>query len=491
MSTGTTIYAEAQGLYKIFNPGQPSKAEYDGERLHITGGNIRSLRNDEIESVKLDLRLLHHAIVLTLKNGTNIELSGFKEHAVRELHAAVSNGLQRQQIAKAKYREALLRNQADTLETEIKALHPQLATLLPHDQYARKSHAIKAASRIQAVTSRCTPELVDKLSHRAASMLTDILNIEAIVTNELNRNKANQTFVKAKAELASKTVVKLGYEDLTREQANAIATDEDVTLVAAGAGTGKTTVINGKIAHLVHDRKAQPEQILVLAYNNKAAQEIRDRLHDQLSGVEVATFHSFGRKVIGETSQMPTVSKMAEDTFLLRRTMEDFIAKMMQEESLARAILNFTMNMPAQYKSPFDTEIETEADYQQYVRNSELRTLNLELVKSFEELTIANWLAANDIEYEYERQYEHRTASHQYQQYRPDFSATALTFHITKSTSNTSPSTRVDKHPPDGPVTRTQLGVAWKRDHGAAPVLHQQSGPSGTAAGGGAYPLEH
>ena len=262
MSTGTTIYAEAQGLYKIFNPGQPSRAEYDGERLHITGGNIRSLRNDEIESVKLDLRLLHHAIVLTLKNGTNIELSGFKEHAVRELHAAVSNGLQRQQIAKAKYREALLRNQADTLETEIKALHPQLATLLPHDQYVRKSHAMKAASRIQVVTSRCTPELVDKLSHRAASMLTDILNIEAIVTNELNRNKANQTFVKAKAELASKAVVKLGYQGLTREQANAIATDEDVTLVAAGAGTGKTTVINGKIAHLVHDRKAQPEQIL-------------------------------------------------------------------------------------------------------------------------------------------------------------------------------------------------------------------------------------
>ena len=151
MSTGTTIYAEAQGLYKIFNPGQPSRAEYDGERLHITGGNIRSLRNDEIESVKLDLRLLHHAIVLTLKNGTNIELSGFKEHAVRELHAAVSNGLQRQRVAEAKYREALLRNQADTLEAEIKALHPQLATLLPHDQYVRKSHAMKAASRIQVV----------------------------------------------------------------------------------------------------------------------------------------------------------------------------------------------------------------------------------------------------------------------------------------------------------------------------------------------------
>ena len=457
MSTGTTICAEAQGLYKIFNPGQPSKAEYDGERLHITGGNIRSLRNDEIESVKLDLRLLHHAIVLTLKNGTNIELSGFKEHAVRELHAAVSNGLQRQRAAEAKYREALLRNQADTLEAEIKALHPQLATLLPHDQYVRKSHAMKAASRIQAVTSRCTPELVDKLSHGTASMLTDILNIEAIVTDEPSRNEANRTFVKVKAELASKAVIKLGYQDLTREQANAIATDEDVTLVAAGAGTGKTTVINGKILHLVHDRKAQPEQILVLAYNNKAAQEIRDRLHDQLSGVEVATFHSFGRKVIGETSQMPTVSKMAEGTFLLRRTMEDFIAKMMQEERLARAILNFTMNMPAQYKSPFDTEIETEADYQQYVRNSELRTLNLELVKSFEELTIANWLAANDIEYEYERQYEHRTASHQYQQYRPDFYLPHHQIYIEHFALNKS------GQAPAG-WTGYEEGVAWKRE---------------------------
>ena len=78
MSTGTTICAEAQGLYKIFNPGQPSKAEYDGERLHITGGNIRSLRNDEIESVKLDLRLLHHAIVLTLKNGTTLSFRDSK-----------------------------------------------------------------------------------------------------------------------------------------------------------------------------------------------------------------------------------------------------------------------------------------------------------------------------------------------------------------------------------------------------------------------------
>ena len=457
MATSKTIYAETQGLYKIFNPGQPSRAEYDGERLYITGGNIRSLSNDEIKSVRLDLRLLHHAIILTLKNGTNIELSGFKEQAVRELQAAISNGLLRHQEAEAKQREALLRRQAEILETEIKALHPQLATLLPKDQYVRKSHAMKAASQIQAVTSRCTPELVDKLSNGTAGMLTDILNIEAVVTDEISRNEANRKFVRAKAERASKAAGKLVHQELTNEQAEAVVTDEDVTLVAAGAGTGKTTVITGKVAHLVDDRKAKPEQILVLAYNNKAAREIQNRLHGELSGVEVATFHSFGRKVIGETSKMPTVSKMAEDRFQLDQAMGDFIASMKLDEHMARVILNFTTNMPAQYKGPFDTEMETEADYQQYVRNSELRTLNGELVKSFEELTIANWLAAHDVEYEYERQYEHRTASSQHQQYRPDFYLTHHNIYIEHFALNQN-----GQAPPKW--TSYEEGVAWKRD---------------------------
>ena len=55
---------------------------------------------------------------------------------------------------------------------------------------------------------------------------------------------------------------------LTDEQAQNIATDEDVTLVlaGAGAGTGKTAVITGKIAHLVRNLDVLPEPILALAF---------------------------------------------------------------------------------------------------------------------------------------------------------------------------------------------------------------------------------
>ena len=285
-------------------------------------------------------------------------------------------------------------------------------------------------------------------------MLSEIQNKEDVVTDSARRNEVNQKLVKSQAELASRALVQLGYGDLTIEQAEAIATDEDVTLVAAGAGTGKTTVIIGKVAHLVINQHIDPSRILVLAYNTTAAKEIRGRLRDQMSGVEVATFHSFGRKVIGETGEMPTVSKMADDNFRLLRTMESFIEKMKQDDQLAQALLNFAVNMPAPYKSPF--EMETQADYQQYVTNSELRTLKGEKVKSFEELTIANWLAANSIRYEYERAYEFHTASSRYRQYEPDFYLTDYGIYIEHFALD-----RQGKAPPGW--NGYEEGVDWKR----------------------------
>lgn len=78
MPTGKNVVAEAQGLYKLFNLDQPSRTEYDGKMLRITGGKVRAIRIEDIKTVKLDLRWLHHAMIVTLKNGTEVELSGFK-----------------------------------------------------------------------------------------------------------------------------------------------------------------------------------------------------------------------------------------------------------------------------------------------------------------------------------------------------------------------------------------------------------------------------
>jgi DNA helicase-4 len=60
-------------------------------------------------------------------------------------------------------------------------------------------------------------------------------------------------------------------------------------------------------------------------------------------------------------------------------------------------------------------------DYYTYVEKMDLRTLQGEQVKSFEELMIANWLFENGIEYEYEPNYEHKVSEGGYRDYCPDF----------------------------------------------------------------------
>ncbi|MGA7381190.1 MAG: UvrD-helicase domain-containing protein, partial [Terriglobales bacterium] len=68
-------------------------------------------------------------------------------------------------------------------------------------------------------------------------------------------------------------------------------------LVIAGAGTGKTTVLIRRIAHLVRGGHARPEQILALTYTDNAAAEMRERVRTELGSsaqaMQVATFHAY------------------------------------------------------------------------------------------------------------------------------------------------------------------------------------------------------
>ena len=206
---------------------------------------------------------------------------------------------------------------------------------------------------------------------------------------------------------------------LTEEQAEAVATDEDVTLVLAGAGTGKTAVILAKVAHLVQNVGVSPTDILVLAYNRSAAAEIRTRLPRNLTGTHVSTIHAFGYRVIAESGVAPTISKLASDDRALEDALHHMLEEFLQDPGMAEAVIAFLANGSAPYRSPFD--FGSPPEYDEYVHHAELRTLSGDLVRSFEEMAIANFLTASGVRFEYEAQYEHRTATSDYRQYQPDF----------------------------------------------------------------------
>jgi DNA helicase-2/ATP-dependent DNA helicase PcrA len=88
-------------------------------------------------------------------------------------------------------------------------------------------------------------------------------------------------------------------DDLNASQREAVLTTEGPLLVLAGAGTGKTRVITYRVAHLI-EQSIPPNAILAVAFTNKAADVMKDRISTLLrstgrdaSGIWVSTFHSF------------------------------------------------------------------------------------------------------------------------------------------------------------------------------------------------------
>ena len=90
---------------------------------------------------------------------------------------------------------------------------------------------------------------------------------------------------------------------LTEEQQNVVNATDGKYVVLAGAGSGKTKVLVERTAKLILEGKAKDEEIMLLTYTNKAADEIRIRLAQKLCRehkVIVTTFHAYCFKIIRE-----------------------------------------------------------------------------------------------------------------------------------------------------------------------------------------------
>ncbi|MEH0834428.1 DNA helicase IV [Pectobacterium cacticida] len=130
------------------------------------------------------------------------------------------------------------------------------------------------------------------------------------------RNAANQAWVERTLLSENAFFASVECAPLNHSQSKAVINGEDATLVLAGAGSGKTSVLVARAAWLVHRQEAAPEQILLLAFGRKAAEEMNERIQDRLhtDEIQAKTFHALALHIIQQSSRKtPVISQLESD----------------------------------------------------------------------------------------------------------------------------------------------------------------------------------
>ncbi len=95
-------------------------------------------------------------------------------------------------------------------------------------------------------------------------------------------------------------------KDLNPEQEKAVLHTDGPSIILAGAGSGKTRVLTYKVMYLILEKHIQPESVLMVTFTNKAAKEMKERIHAFIQGIDkqiggqpqVATFHSLCARIL-------------------------------------------------------------------------------------------------------------------------------------------------------------------------------------------------
>ena len=244
------------------------------------------------------------------------------------------------------------------------------------------------------------------------------------------RDKYNKEFVVHELKECNALFSNIEGQSLDEQQRLAVIKDEDNNLVIAGAGSGKTTTVAGKVAYVIDRFKIQPEEILLITFTKKASDEMKHRIKQKMNiDIEVNTFHSFGRKVIGQaTNDMPSV--IDEKEFYTQ--MNTIFNCLFKDSDYAGKVIKFITEYRLEQKN--ENDFKSHGEYINYLKENNIRayktdeviingrpTMLREYCKSLEEVQIANYLFLNGINYKYEDPYQYKTSDNKYAQYKPDF----------------------------------------------------------------------
>lgn len=306
----------------------------------------------------------------------------------------------------------------------IKRVETLLTTIknITTNRYLRQSNVERIQLAAHQELKRWYPWI--KKSKGLASVVKKIQLLEKYAKwNDTLTSFFQQRYVKEQLDQHKLFFDQVETNPLTERQRIACVIDDDNNLLLAGAGTGKTSVMIGRAGYLVASQQAKYDDILLLAYGRKAADEMDERIQDKLTTdkIKAATFHSVGLNIIAQVERgKPSLSVFAEDEKAKTKWVQNCFEALVENHTEYRAlVLNYFSKYYYVEKNGFD--FNTLGDYYQYLNDNDIRSLKGDKVKSFGELHIANWLFCHGIDYQYKAAYQVEVKTVERSQYKPDF----------------------------------------------------------------------
>ncbi len=281
------------------------------------------------------------------------------------------------------------------------------------------SHRWIPKSQAKEILERFPPY---KNGSETAEPTSELPRFEKALGKEFNAT--NAVFGRKQKERLSDFFSSVERNPLTDEQKDCCICMDNALQIVAAAGSGKTSTIVARVGYALKEGLVPPEEILILAFNRSVKEELEARIKERLGDIpniqriNVKTFNAFGLEVIGKsTGGKPRLADWVEPGKDVQ-AISDIVEHLRQRDPRFR--LDWDL-----FRTVYGRDIDDRENLKQpqadAIGKGSIHTADGKLVKSQEERMICDFLFYHGVSYEYERAYEHDTATEEHSQYHPDF----------------------------------------------------------------------